>query len=109
MRAAGVELAELKAVHSEVAALVAQRAKVRTPRRSGRLASTVRGNKAAARATVSAGRAAVPYANPIHWGWPARGIEAQPWLSDTATDTEPQWLRLFEAGIRQAIDDIEGA
>ena len=109
MKAAGVELAELKAVHSRVAAMVAQRASSTAPRRTGRLASTVRGNKAAARATVMAGRASVPYANPIHWGWPARGIAAQPWMSDAATDTESQWLQVFEAGIRQAIDQIEGA
>lgn len=109
MKAAGVELSELKAVHSAVARMVAEKAAKRAPHRSGLLASTVRGNNAAARSTVMAGKASVPYAAPIHWGWPARNIKAQPWISETAQDTEAQWLRMFEAGIRKAIDDIEGA
>ena len=108
MKRAGADLADLKSVHAAVAELVAQKSRPRAPRRSGRLAATVRGNRAAARSTVMAGRAAVPYANPIHWGWPARNIKAQPWILETADDTETQYLKMFEAGIASVISKIEG-
>lgn len=109
MKRAGQDLSDLKAVHSKVAAFVADKAAARAPRRTGRLAGTVRGNRAAASSRVMAGRQSVPYAKVIHWGWPARNISAQPWIQDTARDTETQWLLMFQAGIDAAIKRVEGA
>lgn len=108
LRKIGDDLRDLKAVNAAVAALVAVAGTSRAPRRTGRLAGSVRGNRAAGRATVSAGGASVPYAGPIHWGWPARGIEAQPFLSDAALATESAWLPLYEAGIEKALDRVAG-
>lgn len=102
LKRAGVDLVDLKAANAAVSAFIASRAANRAPRRTGHLAGTLRGNKAAGRAQVLAGRAAVPYAGPIHWGWASRGITAQPWIAETAKDTEHQWLTQYQ----NAIDDI---
>ena len=109
MKKAGQDLADLKAVHAEVAAYVANLAAGKAPRRTGKLAGSVRGNKAVARSTVMAGRASVPYAAPIHWGWPARNIERNAWIGRAALDSEAQWLAMFVAGMDSAIRKIEGA
>ena len=97
---------DLKAANAAVAALVAAAASSRAPGRSGRLAGSVRGNRAVGRASVMAGGAAMPYAGPIHYGWPARGIEGTPFVVDAAQATEATWLPLYEADVRRAVDAV---
>lgn len=106
LRAFVGDVEDLKAANAAVAAYVATAAAARAPKRSGRLAGSVRGNRAVGRAQVKGGGARVPYAGPIHWGWPARGITARPFVSEAAQATEPTWLPLYEAAIRRAVDRI---
>lgn len=106
LRRAGRDLADLKEANSKVARLVASEAAVRAPRRTGKLAASIRGNRAAGKAVVSAGKAQVPYAAPIHWGWPSRHIRPNPWISKTAQQTQPIWLRGYEQEIQQIVDSI---
>lgn len=108
LRRMGDDLADLKAANAAAAATVAAAAASRAPRRSGRLAASVRGNRAAGRATVAAGGAAVPYAGPIHYGWPARGIPGRPFVTDAAQATEPTWLPAYEAAIAGVVDTVGG-
>lgn len=108
LRAMGDDLSDLKDVNAQVAQLVAARAASRAPRRTGRLAASVRGNRALSRATVLAGRSAVPYAGPIHWGWPSHGIEGNPFMSEAAQETEPVWVELYENGIEKATAKVAG-
>lgn len=104
---AGVDLNDLKAVHRQVAALVAAAAD--PPRRSGRLAASVRPGATRRAAIVRAGGARVPYAGPIHWGWPKRGIKARPFIAAAAQDTEAQWYGLFLAAVEDIIEQVQGA
>lgn len=104
----GEDLDDLKAVNAAVAAFVATAAAGAAPRRTGALAGTVRGNRAVSRATVSAGRAAVPYAGPVHWGWPARNIAPQPFISEVAQGTEAQWVDMYRRGVEEAIGKVRG-
>lgn len=97
---------DLKEANAAVAAFVANEAARRAPVRSGRLAASVRGNRAVGRAQVRAGGARVPYAGPIHYGWPARGIEPRPFVPDAAQATEGAWLPLYEAALQRAVDSI---
>ncbi|MGW0522846.1 hypothetical protein [Crossiella sp. NPDC003009] len=61
----------LRGVHVEVADLVSAEAKVTAPRRTGRLAASVRGTGSESKAYVMAGTGSrVPYAGPIHFGVP---------------------------------------
>lgn len=105
LRKLQVDLSDLKAANAAVATYVAAAAAGRAPRRTGRLSSSIRGNKALSRATVRAGGAAVPYAGPIHWGWPARGIEGRPFIPEAAQATESSWLPLYESAIARAVDN----
>jgi hypothetical protein len=102
----GDDLGDLKDANARAAQLVATAAAARAPRRTGRLAGSVRGNRAAGRATVVAGRASVPYAGPIHYGWPAHGIEPHPFVIDAAQATEAEWLGLYLEDIDQQLDKL---
>jgi hypothetical protein len=105
----GVDVADLKAAHAAIAQLVVTRALPNAPRRSGALAASVRGAGQAGAAVVRAGRASVPYANPIHWGWPSRHITAQPFLYDAIADSADQIEGTYLAALEQIIQSIEGA
>jgi hypothetical protein len=108
MTKAGIDLQDLVAANAQVSAYVAGRAATLAPHKSGRLAGSVRGNKAKAQAVVRVGGASVRYAGPIHWGWPARHIAAQPFAVNAAHDTEPQWVQMYLVAVQHAIDKVKG-
>lgn len=108
LKKAGRDLQDLKDAHAAVASMVARVAQQRAPKRTGRLASTVRGSGTTTAAIVRAGRKSVPYAGPIHWGWPARGIAAQPFMSNAATGSEGAWLPIYEGAVEDALDQVKG-
>lgn len=58
---------------------------------------------------MSAGGVRVPYAGPIHWGWPSHNIEPQPWVSAAAEDTQSVWLGMYEKDVQQALNRVKGA
>jgi len=108
LKAAGDDLKDLQATNAEVARLVAARAMSDAPRVSGRLAGSVRGNSAKANASVKAGGASVPYAGPIHWGWPKRNISPRPFVVDAAHATEPTWTDYYLRQIDQILSRVRG-
>lgn len=109
LKAAGVDMADMKKANAEAARIVAAAGRAGAPRRSGRLAGTVRGNRAVGRAVVMAGGARVPYGGPIHWGWPARHIAPNPWLSRAAQDTESTWLPAYLDELDRIVASVKGA
>lgn len=106
LRRAGDDLGDLRVLHAQVAGVVSRSA--RPPRRTGKLAGTVRPAGTATAAIVRAGFASVPYAGPIHWGWPLRNITAQPFLSDAATGTEAVWVNIYTVGVQVIVDKVKG-
>jgi hypothetical protein len=109
LKAAGLSVDDLKAAHRAVAELVARAAHPAAPRRTGRLDQSVRTSGTQAAAIVRAGRAAVPYANPVHWGWPSHHIKANPWIQEAADRTEPAWSGLYLSALDAIVQTIEGA
>lgn len=109
MRRAGADLQDFKDAHAKAASIVVSAANSRVPRRSGDLASTIRPAKQARRAIIYAGNARVKYANPIHWGWPARHIRANPFISNAAQQTEPVWTSAYFQELEDIINKIAGA
>lgn len=95
----GVEggIADMKAVHLEAAETV--RDAVDAPRESGDLAGTVRAAGQAKGAVVRAGKKAVPYAGVVHFGWPERNIEPQPYLYEALDDRRTEVISLYEERI----------
>lgn len=106
LRRAGVDLGQLRAAHLGAAQVVTAAAS--PPRRSGRLAATVRAAGTTTAAIVRAGFASVPYAGPIHWGWPSRSIAAQPFLSEAAQSTEAVWAAVYTTEVQKIIDKVKG-
>lgn len=75
---------ELRSVYMSAARVVEVAAKGEAPARSGRLRATIRSQATVRGARVVAGNNAkgktgVPYAAPIHWGWPSRPNRAKRW------------------------------
>lgn len=102
----GVGVQDLKDANQQAAQLVADEAARRAPRRSGRLASSGRAGRGEAKAVVTFGGAAVPYARPIHWGWPARNIEPHPFAMTAGTDTQPRWLELYRKALDELVEEV---
>jgi HK97 gp10 family phage protein len=108
MKKAGEDLADLKAIHQAAGNIVVAVAQQLAPKRSGALAGTIRATRQAAGVAVKAGSASVPYAGPIHWGWRARNITGNPFLTDAAAQTEEQWVSLYYAELEKIIERVEG-
>lgn len=73
-------LDELKAANKDLASSVESEARGLVPTRSGNLASSLRSTGTARSGVVRAGKARVPYAGPIHFGWARRNIAPNPFL-----------------------------
>lgn len=76
----------LSAGHKAAADIVATRAKDHVPYRSGALYGSIRPSGTLSAASVRAGSASVPYAGPIHYGWPARNIEPNMFIAQAVGD-----------------------
>lgn len=107
LRRADGDLADLKAVNADVAAVAARAGRIDAPHRSGALAATVRSSGTATQAIVRVGTSRVPYAGPIHYGWPARHIAPHPFIITGAESSQPAWLDLYVAAIDRIVARIE--
>jgi hypothetical protein len=101
----GVEVDDLKAAFAAIAAEGARIAARLAPSRSGRLAGSVRGNRAKGKAVVTAGRATVPYAAPINYGWRRRSIRPALFMQRADTELEPRAIGLLEDNLNSIIHD----
>jgi hypothetical protein len=108
LKQAGIDLKNLRNVHKSVGAIVATAAARLAPRRTDRLAGNIRPGATQKAAIVRAGGARVPYAAPIHWGWPKRHIAANPFITQAAQQNQPRWLAVYEDYTTNALDHIEG-
>lgn len=106
MKAAGADMADMKAANVRAAAVVAAEGSSRAPKRSGALAGSLRPARTVGRARVSSSLA---YAGVIHWGWAARGIPPREFLVDAAEATQPQWLRAYEDDLQDIVNTVRGA
>lgn len=108
LREAGDDLSDLKALNKEAADIAARASAARAPVRSGKLKASIRSSGTKTAGIVRAGKKAVPYAGPIHWGWFKRNIKPQPFISNGAKDSEGQWLPIYEQGIDGIVRKVEG-
>ncbi len=107
LRRAGDDMSDLKAIHREAADKVTGEAKARVPVVSGELGASIRSGATKRSAYVAAGRKLVPYAGPIHFGWPERNIEAQPFLYDALDDRREQIIGLYERKVGAMVHRID--
>lgn len=98
---------ELKDTHKAAAEIVVLGAKRLVPYRTGRLADSIRALATNTSGKVRAGSASVPYAGPIHFGWPARRIAPQPFIYD-ALDARVDEIRgLYDKRIEELIRNYD--
>jgi hypothetical protein len=99
---------ELKAAHREAAETVADAARPLVPVQSGKLLRSVRAGATATSGVVRAGKVAVPYAGPVHFGWPARHITPQPFLYDALDRRRDEVVGVYKDRIAALVGRIEG-
>lgn len=92
---AGADAQDMKSLMHEIGNIVVRAAQ--PPQVSGVLAGTIRAGKGKTKAVVRAGGARAPYAGVIHYGWPARNIAPQPFLTNA--------LQAERTAVFNALDD----
>lgn len=97
LSAAGADAEDMRDLMHEIGMTVVRSA--HPPRRYGTLAGTLRAGKGKTKAVVRAGGARAPYAGVIHYGWPARGITAQPFLINALRAKRGDVLRQLDDGL----------
>lgn len=105
LRAAQHQIANLDT--GEGARMVEQRARAAAPKRSGLLASSVRARDAGKGQSVVA--SSLVYAPVIHYGWPAHGITARPFLTEALANSQPLILADLTKQTQHALGSVHGA
>jgi phage gpG-like protein len=100
------ELANLEDAATATGDLVAAEAGRRAPRRTGRLSSSIVAGVGPNQTVVGSD---LVYAPVIHWGWPARNIEPEPFLVEAAEATRPSWEEAYQTDVQKTLDDVKGA
>ncbi len=80
--------------HKQIAGIVAPEAKSNAPEPTGRLAANIRPLGSVTKAQVAVRGARVPYAGPIHGGWPERNIEPNPFITDAVRS---EWPKVYDS------------
>jgi len=109
LRDADGALDDLRDLHRRIGLTVQAAAGGIVPRRSGDLAGSIRSSGTKTSAVVRAGYASIPYAGVIEWGWPARSIDPQPYLTEAAQRTEPEWVGDYQREMQSILDRVAGA
>jgi HK97 gp10 family phage protein len=97
----------LKAANKEAAETVQQAASPLVPHRSGALASSLRSSGTVRAGIVRAGKAKVPYAGPIHFGWRRRNIKPTPFLYDALDERASEVVRVYEMRIEDLLSRMQ--
>ena len=97
---------ELKAIHDDLAKEVVARARPKVPVRTRKLLSTIRAGGTVRDAIGRAGKASVPYAPPIHWGYAAHGIEPRPFLRQAAEELERDIVDRYDKAVAGMLDRV---
>jgi hypothetical protein len=106
LQRAGIEVQDLKEIFGGIAAEGASVAAGFAPRLTGRLAASIRGNRAKNRSVIAAGRARIPYAGPINYGWRARGIEPSMFMQRADKVMEPRAVQMLDEGLTALIAKV---
>jgi len=86
--------------------VIASTARLRAPKRTGRLAASIAPSPQGSTARV---RVPVRYAWPVHSGVPSLGQPARPFLANAAELTEPVWVEGYRRNVEQVMSKVEGA
>lgn len=102
----GVDVQDLKQAFNRIGNIVVQSARQIAPVRSGRLAESIRASYQKNAATIRVGSVGVPYAGVIHFGWPHRNIEKNPFLYRASEATRDQVVQAVQDELSRLIDQL---
>lgn len=108
LKRAGGDMEDLKAANRAAARSIEPIAAGLAPKVTGALVGTLRVGATQKAGMLRVGKKLVPYAGPIHWGWPARGIKPHPFMSEAATDNEQIWMEAYMRDIDKALKKVKG-
>ncbi len=103
LKGVGDDFEDLKDANALLGQSVANRASAIVPVRTGRLQSSIKTNRAKNKVTISAGRASVPYAGVIEYGWGKRNIRKQPYLNKAVNEKKGEIKEKYEENIKNII------
>lgn len=98
---AGADTQDMKELMHEIGMIVIKASM--PPSQSGALEGSLRAGRGKTKAVAKAGGARVPYAGVIHYGWPARNIEATNFLTDALTNNREEVFRKMEEGLGEIL------
>lgn len=100
----------MRTANKESATLVVNDARPHVPVVSGKLAASMKAQNTHRNAVIKLGTPKrVPYAGPIHFGWPARGIKAQPFLSKGIIKLRPQITERYAKAAKEVLAAIDSS
>jgi phage gpG-like protein len=105
MRLAALDLGDLGDAAQSGVAHVAQSARAKAPRRTGRLAGSISVHSSRNEAEASSG---LVYAGRTHYGWPAVRQAAQPFLTDALAQSEKTIVDGYMASVLRALSKVRG-
>lgn len=108
MRKAGADMDELKEVNAQAARVALPAVQSLVPRKSGKLAGSIRAGATKRAGVVRAGRKSVPYAGVINYGWPAHHIYPRLFANNGVARTEPTWAKLYEQFVKKTMSQVKG-
>lgn len=94
---------DMKETHRKAGQIVVDGAARYVPVRSGALLASLRSAPTQRQGRVRVGSAAVPYAGPIHFGWPARKIKPNPFIYEVLDDRRQEVYALYAQRISELI------
>jgi hypothetical protein len=103
LRDAGADAQDMAELMHQLGTLVVLAAN--PPVRSGALDSTVRAGRGKTKAVVRVGSRRVPYAGVIHYGWPARNIAPNPFLTEALQRQRGAVLAALDRGLGDLLAD----
>jgi hypothetical protein len=97
----------MKDTHRKAGEIIVKAATPFTPVDSGALSASLKSAPTQRQGRVRLGSAAVPYAGPIHFGWPARNIRPNPFIYQVLDSRRDEVLKLYERRIDEIITKYE--
>lgn len=94
---------DMKETHRRAGQIIVEAAAPLVPVQSGALLASARSAPTQRQGRVRVGSAAVPYAGPIHFGWPARNIRPNPFIYEVLDRRRDEVMKLYEARIDELI------
>lgn len=93
----------MKQTHRQAGQIIVDAAAPLVPRQSGALLASIKSAPVQRQGRVRIGSAAVLYAGPIHFGYPARNIQPNPFIYEVLDGKRGEVLRLYLERINQLI------